>query len=94
MKVLLTKPAYLHEDLGSEHHICEFIDFYSNLNVFSDCIFTRVLRHAQIMVNMYVFLSFSRPGDRYCTKTLENTVVWARKINTIKLSVFNMHNSL
>ena len=53
MKVLLTKAAYLHEDLGFECHMCEFIDFYSKLNVFSDCIFTRVLRHAQIIVKMY-----------------------------------------
>ena len=94
MKVLLTKAAYLHEDLGFERHICEFIDFYSNLNVFFDCIFTRVLRHAQIIVKMYDFLSFSRPGDRYFTKSLENTVVWAREKHTIKLGVFNTHNSL
>ena len=53
MKVLLTKAAYLHEDLGFERHMFEFIDFYSNLNVFSDCIFTRVLRHAKIIVKMH-----------------------------------------
>ena len=90
MKVLLTKPAYLHEDLGFEHHIYEFIDFYSNLNVFSDCIFTRVLRHAKIIVKMYDFHSFSRPGDQYLTKSLEITYVLARNKTTIKQGRFNM----
>ena len=88
MKVLLTKPAYLHEDLGFEHHIYEFIDFYSNLNVFSDCIFTRVLRYVKIIVNMCDFHSFSRPGDQYLTKSSEISCVLARNKTTIQQGCF------
>ena len=90
MKVLLTKLAYLHEDLGFEHHICEFIDFYSDLNVFSDCIFTRVLRHVKIIVKMYGFHSFSRPRDQYLTKSSKITYVLAHPKTTIKQGCFNM----
>ena len=90
MEVLLTKPAYLHEHLCFEYHICEFIDFYSNLNVFSDCIFTRVLRRAKIIVKMCDFHSFRRPGDQYLTKSLEITYVLARNKTTIKQGRFNM----
>ena len=90
MKVLLTKPAYLHEHLCFEYHICEFIDFYSNLNVFSDCIFTRVLRRAKIIVKMYGFHSFSRPRDQYLTKSLKMMYVLAHPKTTIKQRCFNM----
>jgi len=39
-KVLLTNPAYLHADLGSERHVCKSIDFYGEHNVFVICICT------------------------------------------------------
>ena len=90
MKVLLTKPAYLHEDIGFEHHMCEFIDFYSNLNMFSDRIFTRVLRRAKIIVKMYGFHSFSRPRDQYLAKSAKITYVLAHPKTTITQGCFNM----
>ena len=88
MKVLLTKPAYLHEDLGFEHHICEFIDFYSNLNVLFDCIFTRVLRRTKNIVKMYGFHSFSRPRDQYLTKSLKKYICFSTPQNNDKTGVF------
>jgi len=58
MKVLLTSPAYLHEDMRFERHIYKSIVFYCNMNAFFICIFAMVLRHVQIIVKMYDYLSF------------------------------------
>ena len=46
MQVLLTKPAYLHVDLGSERHLFKSIGFYCEMNTFFVCIFTTVIGHA------------------------------------------------
>jgi len=58
MKVMLTIPAYLHQDMRFERHICKSIVFYCNMNVFFICIFAMVLRHSKIIVKMYDYLSF------------------------------------
>ena len=56
MKVMLTKPTYLHEDLGFERHICKSIVFYCNMCVcLFDRIFMMVLRDVYITVKMMCF---------------------------------------
>jgi len=82
MKVLLTKPAYLQVDLRFERRNCKSINIYYKMDVFfvlGVCIFTTVLRPAQIIVKMEGKSVCYCWWERYFTKSSEHTTVWARK---------------